>query len=147
MMSLLLKIVYSALLIGLVGVAVRELWTVWLDPRVYIGKFDVVTESGEDSEKSDAFAKRIVAAQTILAQQLTDYQSRNSANTPSDTTYAISGMEPLLLPPEALAGIDITVQNVNLRQLLSVVRRNFLAPNEVSGQVTARDDLQMEVRR
>jgi hypothetical protein len=139
MMSLLLKIVYSALLIGLVGVAVRELWTVWLDPRVYIGKFDVVTESGEDSEKSDAFAKRIVAAQTILAQQLTDYQSRNSANTPSDTTYAISGMEPLLLPPEALAGIDITVQNVNLRQLLSVVRRNFLAPNEVSGQVTARD--------
>ncbi|WP_298243935.1 trypsin-like peptidase domain-containing protein [uncultured Bradyrhizobium sp.] len=138
MISLLLKLVYSALLLGIVGVAARELWTVWLDTRVYIGTFDVVSESGKDDGASQAFSQRIVAAQTILSQQVIDYQSRRSGDTPSDPTYAIPGMPALNLPPEALAGVDITVQNINVRQILTAVRRGFLEPNEVSGRVTQR---------
>jgi hypothetical protein len=114
-MSLLLKCIYSALLVGLVGIAVRELWTVWFDTRVYIGTFDVVSESGKDADASEAFPKRIVSAQTIIAQQLTEYQARHATDGPSDTTYTISGMTPLKLPPEALSGVDITVQNINVR--------------------------------
>ena len=64
---------------------------VWLDPRVYIGKFDVITETGKNNEESEAFPKRIVAAQILQAQQLTDYQTRLAGNGLSDTTYAISG--------------------------------------------------------
>jgi Trypsin-like peptidase domain len=138
MVGLLLKLVYSALLLGIVGVAARELWTVWLDTRVYIGAFDVVSESGNDDSASQAFPERIVAAQTILSQQVIDYQSRHGGDAPSDPTYAIPGMAALSLPPEALAGVDITVQNINLRQILTAVRRGFLAPNEVSGRVTVR---------
>jgi hypothetical protein len=92
---------------------------------VYIGQFEVVSETGKNADTSDTFPKRIVASQTILAQQLTDYQTRHSADAPSDMTYAISGMTPLTLPPEALGGIDITVQSVNLRQVLTTVRRGF----------------------
>ena len=47
-------------------------------------------------------------------------------------------MPPLLLPPEVLGGMDITVQEINLRQILTAVRRRFLAPNEVRGHVTER---------
>ncbi|TAX63546.1 serine protease [Rhizobium ruizarguesonis] len=133
-MSLLFKVIYTALLLGIASGAVRELWQVWFDTRVYVGKFDIITGTGKDAEASEAFAKRIVAEQTILAQQLLDYSSRRDAL--SDTTYRIDGIAPLQLPPEILGGIDITVQEINVRQLLMALRRGFLAPNEVRGSVT-----------
>ncbi|MBB5048046.1 hypothetical protein HNR60_002807 [Rhodopseudomonas rhenobacensis] len=139
MMSLLLKLMYSVLLLGIAGMAARELWTVWLDTRVYIGAFDVVTDTGRDDPASEAFPKRIVAAQAILAQQMNGYLARRSVQAPTDVTYAIAGLAPLQLPPEALAGVDITVQSINLKQVLTAVRRGFLAPNEVQGHVTERD--------
>ncbi|HLG54369.1 MAG TPA: trypsin-like peptidase domain-containing protein [Vicinamibacterales bacterium] len=133
------KLFYSALLIGLSAVLMRELWSVWFDPQIYIGRFDVVSEAGDDAEAGQAFAKRIVGAQAIIARQLLDYQTRRAADAPTDATYLLPGTAPLLLPPNALAGVDITVQNVNLSQILSVVRKTLLAPNEIRGNVTSRE--------
>jgi hypothetical protein len=138
-MTILAKIVYSLLLLSLVGIFLHEVWTVWLDKTVYIGQFDLVSETGKDDAASAAFTKRIVGAQAILAQQFNDYQTRRAADAPSDATYVLPGMTPLLLPPEVLAVIEITVQNVNLRQALTAVRRAFLAPNEVVGNVAKRE--------
>ncbi|TPI62528.1 trypsin-like peptidase domain-containing protein [Mesorhizobium sp. B3-1-3] len=139
MVALLSKLVYTVLLASIAVLAARELLTVWFDSRVYIGKFDVVSDAAKDAEEGDSFPKRIVAAQKILSQQFIDYQSRRSGSWPSDTTYAIYGEMPVTLPPEVLAGIDITVQEINLRQVLTAIRRAFLSPNEVSGQVTSRE--------
>ena len=138
-MGLLLKLVYTIILFGLGGLVARELWMVWLDPRVFIGRFEVVTETGENNEQSAEFPKRIVAAQSLLAQQLADYQSRRGADAPTDTTYAVAGAAPIELPPEALGGVDVIVQDINLRQILSAIRRGFLSPNEVRGSVTERE--------
>jgi hypothetical protein len=138
-MSVVAKLLYSLLLLSLSGVLLRELWTVWFDKTIYIGRFDVISETGKDDSASAAFPKRIVGAQAILAQQFNDYQTRRAADAPSDATYVLPGMTPLLLPPEVLAGVDITVQNVNLRQVLTAVRRSFLAPNEVLGNVSVRE--------
>lgn len=136
-MSLLFKVIYTVLLLGITSVAIRELWFVWLDKRVYIGRFDVITGLGKDDAESDAFAKRIVAQQSILVQQLTDYGTRRDAL--SDTTYRVDGIAPLQLPPEVMGGIDITVQEINVRQVLTAVRRAFLAPNEITGSVTQQE--------
>ena len=138
-MSLIAKIIYSILLLGLSGVLLRELWFVWFDRTIYIGRFDVVGETGKDDSASAIFPKRIVSAQAILGQQFNDYQTRGGGEVPSDQTFILPGMTPLLLPPEVLSGMDITVQNVNLRQVLTSVRRSFLAPNEVAGNVAVRD--------
>jgi Trypsin-like peptidase domain len=138
-MGIILKLFYSLLLVGLSGILLRELWTVWFDTTIYIGRFDVVSEAGKDDSASAIFPKRIVGAQAILAQQFNDYQTRRTADAPSDATYVLPGMTPLLLPPEVLAGIDITVQNINVRQVLTAIRRTFLAPNEVVGNVAVRE--------
>lgn len=138
-MSIVAKVIYSMLLLGLAGVLFRELWTVWFDKTVYIGQFDVISVTGRDDVASATFPMRIVASQAILAQQFNDYQTRRSADAPSDETYVLPGMSPLLLPPEVLAGIDITVQGINLRQVLTSVRRAFLAPSEITGNVAIRD--------
>jgi hypothetical protein len=133
------KLIYSAIIVGLIAVLAREFWKVWFDNQVYIGRFDVVSETGRDEEASAAFPKRIVSAQAILAQQIKDYQTRAATGAPTDLTYILPGDTPLSLPPETLQGVEITIQSVNLSQILTAARRMFLAPNEVRGNVTLRE--------
>jgi hypothetical protein len=137
--GILLKLIYSALLLGASGVLLKELLTIWFDRQVYIGRFEVVSETGKDEEAGATFAKRIVSAQVIIARQLVDYQTQKGADAPSDATYLLPGTTSLLLPRKALEGVDITIQNVNITQLFTVVRKGFLAPNEVRGHVTMRE--------
>ncbi|EJE48779.1 hypothetical protein PMI14_06780 [Acidovorax sp. CF316] len=137
-MILVPKLLYSLILLLLAGIFFLELWTVWFDKRVYIGKFEVVSETGADEAVSAQFAKRVVAAHTIQVQQFKHYQKARSADAPSDSTFVLPGMVNLRLPQELLSGVDLTVQNVNIRQLLTVMRRAFLAPNEVTGNVAVR---------
>ena len=46
-MSIIAKLLYSVLLLSLSGVLLRELWTVWFDRTIYIGQFQVVSETGK----------------------------------------------------------------------------------------------------
>src|SRR5262245_26483311 len=137
MWALSLKVLYSGLICVVLSILVRELYLGWLDDTVYIGQFNFISEGGENDAAAGAdFAKRIVGAQAILSRQLTDYHKRASTESPTDATYAIPGTSSLALPPEALKGVDITIQNVNLREIFSAVRKGFSAPNEISGNVT-----------
>jgi hypothetical protein len=136
-MFMLLKLLYSGLICIALTILLRELYLVWLDDRVYVGKFNVIAEGVENSEAGTEYAHRVVGAQAILNRQLLDYQRRAGAASPTDSTYTLPGSSSLALPPEALKGIDITIQSVNLREIFSALRKSFSAPNEVQGHVTA----------
>lgn len=138
MAGVLPKLIYSVLLLALAIVLLRELHFVWFDDRIYIGRFDVVGDDGPDATASAAFPGRVIAAQALLTQQLGEYQSRLASDAPTDTTYTLAGAAPIRLLPEALPGMELTVQSVNVRQILTALRRGFLAPNEVRGSVTER---------
>ena len=137
-MEMILRVAYSVVLVALSGVLLRELWTVWMDPQVYVGQFEVVSESAEEKETGANFAKRIVNSQAVMSRQIAEYQSRGGTDAPTDITYLLGDSDVLKLPPAALEGIDITIQSVNLREVLSAVRKQFRAPNEVHGHVTIR---------
>lgn len=132
-----LKGIYSALIIGVTIILLRELYLIWWDDRVYVGKFDIINSG--DGEKADSmdFARRVVAAQAVMAQQLQTYQQVSDPNAPTDGTYALFPKQGLSLPADALKGVDITVQNVNLTAIFTALRKNFTAPNEVHGSVTS----------
>jgi hypothetical protein len=134
--GMILKLIYSALLLGASGILLREFWTVWADPQVYVGAFEVVGDA-EGTETGPTFQKRIVTAQQVLARQIIDYQ-RPGADGVTDATFVIPGSESLKVPQEALEGLDITIQNVNLKDLLAALRKAMRAPNEVRGHVTIR---------
>lgn len=134
---LLAKLVYTVVLAGILGLVVREVWIIWFDRSIYIGKFETITDAGKDEAAGEAFAKRIAASQVMLAQQISDYQSRRGLNSPTDSTYALSGQPPVELPPKALGGVEITVQSVNIGQILSALRKYFTGPSEVRGTVTS----------
>lgn len=133
------RLLYTALLVGLSVIMLRELWTVWFDDRLFVGRFAVMAPTGKDEEAGTSFSKRIVGAQAMLAQQLVDYRTRRSDGSPSDVTFVIPGMKPVDLPPSALAGFDLTVQSVNLGQALTTLRKSIVYPNELTGTVTSHD--------
>ncbi len=131
-----MRLIYSALLIGLSGVFLRELWTVWFDDRVFVGKFDVATATADADSK--LFPAQIVGSQKLLVNQIKDYQSQGSPDQAADVTYLLPGMTPLNIPSTALPGVDITYQGVNFTSIFGTLRKSFLSPNEVSGSVTTR---------
>jgi len=135
--ALFLKTIYSALICCVALLLFRELFLVWFDNRVYIGKFDVITNAETETQDSINFAQRVVASQAVLAQQLQTYQEIADLNAQTDGTYSLFPDQKLSLPQEALKGVDITVQNVNLTAIFTALRRGFTSPNEVSGSVTS----------
>jgi len=132
-----LKAIYSALIFCVMLFLFRELVLVWFDSRVYIGKFDVVSNISTENPDSVKFAQRVVASQAILAQQLQTYQQVADLSAQTDDTYSLFPDQKLSLPQDALKGVDITVQNVNLTAIFTALRRGFTSPNEVSGSVTS----------
>lgn len=135
--ALFLKVIYSALICCVALLLFRELFLVWFDNRVYIGKFDVITSTDPTPQENVNFAQRVVASQAVLAQQLKTYQEVADLNAQTDGTYSLFPEQKLSLPQEALKGVDITVQNVNLTAIFTALRRGFTSPNEVSGSVTS----------
>lgn len=135
--AIFLKGIYSALILGVTIILLRELYLIWWDDRVYVGKFDIITNSGGEKAESTEFARNVVAAQAVMAQQLQTYQQVSDPNAPTDGTYALFPEQGLSLPADALKGVDITVQNVNLTAIFTALRKNFTAPNEVRGSVTS----------
>lgn len=135
MWAILLKLLYTGMICAVISFLIRELYLVWLDDTVYVASFNVTSEGGQNPEAGNDFAKRIVGAQAIIARQLLDYQKRSGPDSPTDATYTLPGSSSLALPPEALKGLDITIQNINLREIFSAIRKGFSAPNEVTGHV------------
>ncbi len=136
---IIVKLLYSAIIAGILLACAFELIRVWTDSRVYVGQFDLVTVEG-NAQPSDAFSRRIVAAQAIQAQQLLQYQ-RGAANGLGDATYIATGQPPIRLPQSVLSGVEIKVQSIDVGQILTQLRRGFSAPNEVRGHLTQRGQL------
>ena len=110
MWTFFLKGIYSALILCVTTILIRELYLVWFDDRVYVGKFDIISSGGGETVESAEFARRVVAAQAVMAQQLQTYQLVSDPNSLTDSTYALFPEQGLSLPADALKGVDITVQ-------------------------------------
>jgi hypothetical protein len=130
-----LKVAYTLLLLAMIGVLSREFYILWFDSRVFVGHFEIVVEGGEDTSTTD-FASRVVSAQAVLAHQLADYDRLGDPSLSTDNTFPTNN-ERVALPEEALRGVEITIQNVNLTQIFSALRKGFMAPNEIFGNVTS----------
>lgn len=135
-MALILKSFYSVILIAVVIFTFRELYSVWFDDKLYIGKFNVIADAGQDEAAIGNFPKQVVAARSMLAQQIQDYQTRADADQQSDITFDVISDTNLSILKDNLGEVDVVVQEINITRLLAAIRRGFTSPNEVSGSLT-----------
>lgn len=135
---MLTKLCYTLLLLVVMTLSGTEIWRVWRDPRLYIGKFDMAADNGDSDAKSKLFARKVGLAHAVIARELKDYNDRGAGGT-SDTTYGIGDADQLFDFKDNLADLALTYQDVDIGKLLAGVRKSLRQPNEVSGAVTELD--------
>ena len=138
MLALLLKSLYTIALLSVISLLAWEIFATWFDRVTYIGRFEIVSDNSGTKLTGNDFARHVVGARSVFVNQLADYQGQFHDRAPTDPTYVLSGVPSISLPNAALEGVNLTVQGVNLTQLLSTLRRGFAPKSEVTGVIMER---------
>src|SRR3990167_11033266 len=132
------KIVYTLVLVGLIGVLTSEIRRLWLDNTLYVGTFEYVAGGVKDENEGKTFALRILDRHQELRHRFTTANPTQFAAeaglSPTDAT-PISGSE------TALSELAITVQSINVTDILSKLRRWVSRPREIGGNVAVTDNV------
>lgn len=136
---MLTKIFYTGLLLVVFLASGFELWRVWTDPRLYIGRFEMAADGVDNDAKSKLFSRKVSLAHAVISRELKDYNDRGVEGT-SDTTFGIGGHDQLFNFEDNLTDLALTYQDIDIGKLLASVRKNLSQPNEISGVVTELDN-------
>jgi hypothetical protein len=60
------KIIYTTILVGLIGILARELYTIWGDNSLYVGQFQYFVDGKSDDAQSKAFPSHILGQHQLL---------------------------------------------------------------------------------
>ena len=131
------KVVYSLILLSIILALVFELRRLWLDDRLYLGRFSKTSASGEENTAPDDFGRRIVHWHSEMRHHF--------ATAPSGQFAAEAGLAPdvstpIENPENALSELAITVQNVNITDILTKLRQFVSTPREITGSIIETDD-------
>ncbi|WP_044279524.1 hypothetical protein [Myxococcus stipitatus] len=147
-----MKFAYSVILAVLVFLLCSEIFRLWFDTRLYIGKFAFFNEGEEKSAEAKGFAQQVVHHHETLLHRLRKEEERfAAARGGSSATGSVAGSPPLpdatFLPNEIarlnltaskLSDVELTIQGVNITQLLARFRQSISPPNELAGVVQKR---------
>ncbi len=130
------KLLYSLILIGLVATLLSEIGRIWLDNRTFIGSFRYYGENGEEEARGSEVARRILDRHSELRRKFADEEQsdfKNEQRLIPLTSGPISSSE------SVLQDLSITVQKVNITDILTRLRRWVSAPREIIGSVSSSD--------
>ncbi|WP_342380345.1 hypothetical protein NVS55_12230 [Myxococcus stipitatus] len=147
-----MKFAYSVILAVLVFLLCSEIFRLWFDTRLYIGKFAFFNEGEEKSAEAKGFAQQVVHHHETLLhrlrkeeERLTSAQggssaARNVAGSPPppDATFLPNEIAHLNLTASKLSDVELTIQGVNITQWLARLRQSISPPNELVGVVQKR---------
>jgi hypothetical protein len=147
------KVVYSAVLIGLIGIAFGELGRLWLDTRTYVGAFTFFDNGKEQTAEGTTFSLQVLIQHKTLSQLFAaEERRRRSAVDPKNpqpvASHALPKQEntwwphevpPVHNPKSLLSDIELSVQGINVRDILSKFRQWITAPKEIGGTVYKTD--------
>ncbi|MFY1826158.1 trypsin-like serine peptidase [Myxococcus fulvus] len=146
------KVLYTLFLAvfcsGFVFLFAHEFHRVWIDKRLYIGRFEFLETGEAKATEAKVFARQISNHHQSFKRMLQqEHQRRESANqsepaSPSgtstplpDSTFWNGNFDALLSSANDLSSVELTVQGVNIKELLSWLRDRVSTPNELTGVV------------
>ncbi|MFN5997740.1 MAG: serine protease [Paracoccaceae bacterium] len=137
------KLVYTALLIGGSFLLLREVGSVWGRPTTSLGVFKLTVEGTSDEVRADALRVKILQRYVQLNgyfaqldnQLKAEAEAENTAQSDSRIEIVPSATSDLGLTRDQLAEIELKIQGVNFGQILGMLRRSVVTPDEVTGYV------------
>jgi hypothetical protein len=147
------KVIYSAILVGLIAIAIAELGRLWLDTRTYVGTFTFFENGKEQSAEGTAFSLQVLIQHRMLSQLFAaEERRRKSAVDPKspqpvasaalqkqENTWWPHEVPPVHNPKSLLSDIELSVQGINVRDILTKFRQWITAPKEIGGTVDKTD--------
>ncbi|HWT04833.1 MAG TPA: hypothetical protein VN224_03680, partial [Xanthomonadales bacterium] len=128
------RLLYSVILVSLIGICLGEIYRVWFDHTLYIQPFKYNKDGQDASAAGLAFAGLIRAQQAALRALL--------RSGPNDTTQIfarpldIRGVGIGRLDTSDLSDVKVEAQGVNITAVLSALRRSVSHPNEITGSIS-----------
>src|ERR1041384_1339458 len=77
------KLAYSAVLLALVIFLAREVYGIWFDSRLYVGKFEYFAEGKADADQTSAFPRHVIAQHHLLRSALLEEVARRQQERPA----------------------------------------------------------------
>ena len=147
------KVIYSAILVGLIGIAIAELGRLWLDTRTYVGAFTFFENGKEQTAEGTTFSLQVLIQHKTLSQLFAaEERRRKSAVDPKrqqpvasaalqkqENTWWPHEVPPVHNPKSLLSDIELSVQGINVRDILTKFRQWITAPKEIGGTVYKTD--------
>jgi hypothetical protein len=126
------KLAYSALLLAIIWLFLTELWRLWFDQRVFLGRFEFYEKGEAKPTQATSFAFLTLSHQKRLRDALVTERERR---TKQGTTWSPPGAEPINIAESALGQVEITIQGVNVGAILQKLREWISPPNQITATI------------
>ena len=145
------RLAYSLLLLLLIAVFAQELLRVWVDRRLRLGSFQYYAEGEAQLGRARGFVGQVRQYHQILRHEFAQEAKRRELRAKGEDSERVKQGEELLTvlpnvapihnPRVTLSDLEMTVQGVNLSQILSAIRGWFTPANELTGTVHSADGI------
>jgi hypothetical protein len=136
------KIVYTAILLGLVAVLARELYSLWWDRSLYVGQFQYFMDGKADDAQGKAFPAHILGKHQLLRSALIEEQQRRveerQVKTPDKAEVyllPLSSLPDIARWQTVLSDVELKIQGFDLGKLFTQLRTSISPPDEINGFV------------
>lgn len=128
-----LKLVYTLIILSIVMLLLIEVQRIWVENKNRLGAFHYFEEGGENVERGKEIVLRIADRHTDLLRKFADVKQSDLL---SEQRLVPTTGEPIKRAKSVLQDIDITVQKINVTDILARLRHWVSAPKEIIGTIS-----------
>src|SRR5262245_53423475 len=144
------KVLYSGLLVGVIVLLIGELNRLWFDRTLHVGTFQLFENGEEKPALGRAFSMQVLnhhrTLSYLLKQEALRRSGRSSQGAGGNESEALSQpmqentwwpkeVLPITDPKSALSDLELSVQGINVKQILTSLRQWVSTPNEIFGVI------------
>ena len=129
----LLKLVYSLIILSLATLLLSESYRVWLGGTNQLGAFRYFEKGGEKADRGKEMVLRIADHHGKL---LRAFANVKESDVQSEQRLVPTTGKPIEGAKNVLQDVDITIQKINVTDVLAHFRRWVTAPKEIVGTVS-----------
>ena len=138
-----LKFAYSLLLLSLISVVSIELKTVWFDKTVFLNQFEYFDGGKKEAGKAQSLRTQVQHHHHLLklrVEKETERRAKQQENEThtkdTETAWLPDSNSGFATSGSSFSKLEMTVQGINISQLLTAVRRSASNPNEINGTIS-----------
>ncbi|MBY5721773.1 hypothetical protein HFO33_35365 [Rhizobium leguminosarum] len=128
------KVVYSTILVAIVGVGTLELYRLWFDRTLEVQVFKYMEERTPKEESGTAFTWALLEKHAALRAR---FKQAEAEDIEAETVYRTKDDSPIRGTDSVLSELNITVSQFNVTAFLNYLRRWVSSPQELRGLVSS----------